>query len=62
MAVTFPSVGSKGDDTGIQAPLLVDRCMESSSGIAGDKPEVLLFLQTGKLSAVTRAGLFYILK
>ena len=48
VAVTFPAVGSKGDGTRIQAPLLADRCMESSSGIAGEKPEVLLFLQTGE--------------
>ena len=42
MAVTFPAVGSKRDGTQIQAPLLADRCMESSCGIAGYK----LFLQT----------------
>ena len=45
---TFPAVGSKGDGTRIQAPLLADRSVESSSGIAGQKPEILLFLQTGE--------------
>ena len=45
-AVTFPAVDSKGDGTGIQVPLLADRCMESSSGIAVYKQEILLFLQT----------------
>ena len=35
MAVTFPAVGSKGHGTRIQAPLLEERCMENSSGIAG---------------------------
>ena len=48
MAVTFPAVGSKGDGTRIQALLLADRCVESSSGIAGEKPEILFFLQTGE--------------
>ena len=40
MAVTFTTVGSKGNGTRIQAPLLADRCMESSSGVGGEKPEV----------------------
>ena len=48
MAVTFPAVGSKGDDTRIQDPLLANMCTESSSGIAGEKPEVFFCLQTGE--------------
>ena len=48
MAVTFTAVGSKGDDIQIQAPLMADRCMESSSGIAREKPVILFFLQTGE--------------
>ena len=44
----FPAVDSKGDGTRIHALLLADRCMESCSGIAGDKPELLFFLQTGE--------------
>ena len=31
-----------------QAPLLADTCTESSRGTAGEKPEVLLVLQTGE--------------
>ena len=27
---------------------MADRCMESISGITGERPEVLLFLQTGE--------------
>ena len=46
MAVTFPAVGSKDDGTHIQEPLMADRCIKSSSGIAGDKPEVLFFFPT----------------
>ena len=44
----FPAVGSKGDGTRIQEPLLADRCMENSGGIAIETPEELLFLQTGE--------------
>ena len=40
-------VGSTGDGARIQAPLLADKRTESSSGIAGEKPEVFLFQQTG---------------
>ena len=36
MDVKFPAVGSKDDGTRIQAPLPADKCMESSSGIAGE--------------------------
>ena len=32
-----PAVGSKGDGTRIQAPMLADRSTESSSGIAEEK-------------------------
>ena len=34
LPVTFPLVGSKGDGTQIQTPMLADMCMKSSSGIA----------------------------
>ena len=47
MAVRFPAVRSKGDGIRIQAPLMADSCMKSISGIAGEKPEILFFLQTG---------------
>ena len=61
-AVTFPAVSSRGDSTQIQAPLLSDRCTESSSGIAGEKPGIALSADGRILSAVERAGLFYRLK
>ena len=48
MTVTFPTAGSKGDGTRIQATLLADRCTESSNGIAEEKPEILLYLPTGE--------------
>ena len=46
VAVTFSAVGSIGDVTRIQVPLPADRSKDSSSGIAGEKPEALLFLPT----------------
>ena len=39
---------SNGDGTRIQAPLLADRCTESIRSIAGEKPEILVFLYTGE--------------